>query len=367
MMLKIRNYKHGYHIASFAKSDKAFEDMKARGYSAVCLTDAELFFYPESWSVKLDVEEAAAFSGIEEYSILEFSDRGAYLYLDAGSADHTLFITNKCNSNCIMCPVSDPVRKNSEIETADTLLKIAGQIPCDTGHITITGGEPFMMKTDIFRLFDYLRRNLNQTEYLLLTNGRILADREYFTQFEASVPDKMLVGVPLHGYDAETHDRITRARGSFEQTMKGLKNLLSAHIKVEIRIVVSRLNLDFMDQIADFIARELKGVYTVKFMGLEMLGNARHNFSQVWVDYKESFPYMKEAVKKLVLQGFDVGIYNYPLCCVEKGYWPICEKSITDYKIRYLPQCDNCTKKDACGGMFAGTFRLMEGIVEAIK
>jgi hypothetical protein len=136
---------------------------------------------------------------------------------------------------------------------------------------------------------------------------------------------------------------------------------------VEIRIVVSKLNAEFIDKIVDLIVTELKGVYTIKFIGLEMLGNARRNIEQVWMSYTDSFKYMKFPIKKLVLNGFNVGIYNYPLCCVDKGYWSICEKSITDYKVKYLSECDACSKKDACGGMFSGTYRLMEGIVNAIK
>jgi hypothetical protein len=98
-------------------------------------------------------------------------------------------------------------------------------------------------------------------------------------------------------------------------------------------------------------------------MGLEMLGNAWHNRERVWVSYSDSAKYMEGAVRYLVTNGVDVGIYNYPLCCVDSGLWPLCKKSITDYKVRYLPVCEDCTKKDACGGMFSGTVRMMDGSI----
>lgn len=367
MMLKLNNYDRGYHIASFAKTDSALNDMKKRDYSIVCLNADSLLFYPEQWCVKLEEDEIDLFNKVGEYSILEFGKDGVYVYYDSTSIDNALFITNKCNSNCIMCPTSDIVRKNSGIESIDNLLKISSQIPNDAAHITITGGEPFLLKKDIYNLFSYLKSNLNEIEYLLLTNGRALADKEYFDLFKYNVPDNIIVGIPIHGYDNITHDGITRAKNSLQQTVKGIKNLLSVHIRVEIRIVVSKLNAKFIDKIVDLVVTELKGVYTVKFIGLEMLGNARRNINQVWMNYNDSFKYLRSPIKKLVLNGFNVGIYNYPLCCVDKGYWSMCEKSITDYKIRYLPECDACSKKDACGGMFSGTYRLMEGIVKAIK
>ena len=223
------------------------------------------------------------------------------------------------------------------------------------------------MKEDIFRLFAYLKERLNDVEYLLLTNGRALSNKAYFHEFVQTVPDNTLVGIPIHGYDANSHDYITRSPGSFDQTMKALKNLLSTHIRIEIRVVVSRLNLLYLDRIAELIIHRLKGVYTIKFIGLEMLGNARLNLESVWIDYRKSFRYMEKPIRNLIVHGFNVGIYNYPLCCVTKGFWPICEKSITDYKVRFLQECDICTKKDACGGLFSGTFRLMEGIVEPIQ
>ena len=367
MMLKLNNYDRGYHIASFAKTDSALNDMKKRDYSIVCLNADSLLFYPEQWCVKLEEDEIDLFNKVGEYSILEFGKDGVYVYYDSTSIDNALFITNKCNSNCVMCPTSDIVRKNSGIESIDNLLKISSQIPNDAAHITITGGEPFLLKKDIYKLFSYLKSNLNEIEYLLLTNGRALADKEYFDLFKYNVPDNIIVGIPIHGYDNITHDGITRAKNSLQQTVKGIKNLLSVHIRVEIRIVVSKLNAKFIDKIVDLVVTELKGVYTVKFIGLEMLGNARRNINQVWMNYNDSFKYLRSPIKKLVLNGFNVGIYNYPLCCVDKGYWSMCEKSITDDKIRYLPECDACSKKDACGGMFSGTYRLMEGIVKAIK
>jgi His-Xaa-Ser system radical SAM maturase HxsC len=367
MMLKFINYSNGYHIASFAKNEVIFNKMRTDGYSCFTVQNYKLIFFPEGWAVDLLEEENQALKEVEDYSIFEFNNGSAYVYYNAASVDNALFITNKCNSNCIMCPTSDIVRKNSGIEDINNLLKICSQMPSDASHITITGGEPFLIKKDIFILFKYLKDNLNEIDYLLLTNGRALSDREYASIFKETIPSKLIVGIPLHGYNPDTHDGITRAKGSFNQTMSGLKNILDSGTMIEIRIVVSRLNIGFIDKIADLIIKELKGIYIVRFIGLEMLGNARINLEEVWIDYKESFELIKESIKKLVMHGFNVGIYNYPLCCVDRSYWALCEKSITDYKIRYLEECDECSKKDACGGMFSGTFRLMKGKINAIK
>ena len=75
---------------------------------------------------------------------------------------------------------------------------------------------------------------------------------------------------------------------------------------------------------------------------------------------------MQKSIDKLVENGFDVGLYNFPLCSVESKYWAIYEKSISEYKIQYLPECNLCIEKNACGGIFQGTIRMLKGQINPI-
>lgn len=366
MVYKLNYHYDDHHIASLAKKQKTVDAMLAEGLKVVFLQDRCLSFLPEGWKIELDEKTMDAIGVKEEYSIFEFTQGSAYLAFDLSSNDPALFITNRCNSNCIMCPVSSSVRKHDSIISIETLLQICKQIPDDTYHITITGGEPFFLKKDIFKLFVYLKEKLNRIDYLLLTNGRAFADENYVNWFVDSIPSNILVGIPLHGYNAFIHDEITRTPGSFRQTISGLNNLLERRVDIELRIVVSKININALEKISLFIAENLKGIKCVKFIGLEMLGNAWKNREAVWVDYNKSAKPMEKAITILVMRGIDVGIYNYPLCCIDKQFWPLCAKSITNYKVTYLPECEKCSQKDACGGMFHGTYRLMEGKIAAI-
>lgn len=89
-----------------------------------------------------------------------------------------------------------------------------------------------------------------------------------------------------------------------------------------------------------------------------MTGNAAKNKNRVWISYPDAFRASKKAIDLLIGAGIDVELYNFPLCAVDKMYRSLCEKSISDYKIRYTERCEKCCQKDACGGMFAGTVRL---------
>ena len=81
----------------------------------------------------------------------------------------------------------------------------------------------------------------------------------------------------------------------------------------------------------------------------------------------EAFKAIELAIKKLLVAGIDVSLYNFPLCCVKKGYWTICEKSISKHKVRFLDECDNCVVKALCGGIFAGSINNVKGSIKAIK
>ena len=58
--------------------------------------------------------------------------------------DVCLFVTEKCNSNCIMCPMSLDSRKRGLSIAQEDWAGIVDLIPDNPAHITITGGEPFL-------------------------------------------------------------------------------------------------------------------------------------------------------------------------------------------------------------------------------
>jgi len=175
MIIKIKECDFQYHIASFTKNEDILKEMLDKNYTVAYLKDNNLTLYPMNKEIILTNEEKKQLSKVADYSIFEMTPGNIYIYYDASSLDNALFITNRCNSNCIMCPVSSIVRKNDPIENISTLLKISSQIPNDSAHITITGGEPFLLRKDIFTLFQFLKDHLNSVEYLLLTNARALS------------------------------------------------------------------------------------------------------------------------------------------------------------------------------------------------
>lgn len=281
--------------------------------------------------------------------------------------DCTIYTSSQCNSNCIMCPISEGQRRTEELENIDSLLEFLRYLPSDVEHITITGGEPFLLGRRIFDILLYLKQNISNAQVLLLTNGRIFADKSYAKQYTEARPKLCVPGIPIHGSTADRHDAITQAKGSFQQTVLGIRHLLNHGEYVEIRIVVSKLNQDDIGAIAEMIIEELPGVGSVKIMGLEMLGSAAMHCDQVWIDYDRAMQASEEAAEILLSHGIDVELYNFPLCVVKRKYWGIYRKSIDPYKIRFTDKCEQCEEKENCGGIFSGTIRLIDNVDPFVK
>lgn len=367
MEIKFLNYAGEFKIVSIALDEETKADLLDDNIDFLYVTESKLSLFPDEIELKLNIEIEAVFTKLNNYDVYEIWPNGTFRRIyDVSSIDNYFYVTGKCNSNCVMCPSSDYSRKNANEADIHNLIEIAKHIPTDTKHLTITGGEPFMAGKGIFEFISFLRDKYEETEFLILTNGRIFAVEEYAKLLRESIPRRCIIAIPIHGSCASTHDAITRAEGSFKQTIVGIKRLLALKIKVELRLVVCNLNLNDFDRLAELIIKELPTVEYISVMATEMTGNAFLNRNQVWVPYKKAFSSVERAIKRLIENGIDVKLYNFPLCTVKKEFWTLCEKSISPDKVRYAEICDTCLYKKACGGVFAGTFLLEKDELEAM-
>ena len=194
-----------------------------------------------------------------------------------------LMITTHCNSNCIMCPLSDYSRQTNEDGYIKWIKKLIETLPLDLSHICLTGGEPTLIGEDIFSIFDMLKEKYKTVDFQFLTNGRSMGNKAFCDKLVAHLPKNTLIGIPLHAADKDLHDSIAQINGGFGQSVQGIKNLLRRGQKIEIRVVVGLMNAHSLVELAEFIVRELRGVNCVTFMGLEMMGNAVKNMERVWI------------------------------------------------------------------------------------
>ena len=268
-----------------------------------------------------------------------------------------VYVTNQCNSNCIMCPDSVKLRTRPNVVTRENLLEQISEINPEAEHVDITGGEPTLLKEQLPELIEAVFRQAPDAEVLMLSNGRSFAAGGYTERFSAFAHRRLKIEIPIHGDCAELHDRIAGCPESFVQTRAGIHHLLEAGVEVGIRIVVSRLNYSRLNELIRFISREFPEIKYVNLMGMEVLGNAWKNREQVWIEFDEVKNSLQQAVEQCFACGIIPSLYNYPLCLFDRKYWYCYRNSISDYKIRYFEECEKCTEKSRCGGFFASTYR----------
>lgn len=293
--------------------------------------------------------------------VLEMRSDAQVVKLHDGSlAGACLFVTNHCNSNCVMCPDSDKARVRRldiEIEFLEDLLRL---LPTDLPHLDVTGGEPTLIRYELPRLLNQAFSHFEAVSVMLLTNGRAFADPQYAEAFRDFCGRELVIEIPLHGDNAGLHDWIAGCPESFCQTMNGIRNLLHAGCHVGIRIVVSKLNIACLERMIGLVSREFPEAAFVNLMGLEMLGNARLNREQVWVEFDEIKPVLERCAELCFRQGIEPRFYNFPLCLFEERFWSLYRKSISPHKVYFLDFCEGCALRDYCGGFFQSTASITE-------
>jgi AdoMet-dependent heme synthase len=155
----------------------------------------------------------------------------------------TIELTQRCNIRCKHCYNFDrdqpketvdctPELSREEILQLITDLREAGCL-----FLTLTGGEA-LLHPDLPAFLDHAA-SLNLAVQLL-TNGVLL--RPGVVGQLSSYPNLLRVCVSLYGADAEVHDGITQAPGSFERTWAGIHRLRAAGIAVRLKFVIMRDN-----------------------------------------------------------------------------------------------------------------------------
>lgn len=117
-------------------------------------------------------------------------------------------------------------------------------------------------------------------------------------------------------------------------------------------MVLHKLTIPRLAKLAEYIYRNLSFVEHVALMGLEFVGYTPRNIGELWIDPFDYQDELDRAVNTLARRGIAVSIYNHQLCVLKRALWPYAQKSISDWKNLYLPECEKCSAPDQCGGLF---------------
>ncbi|MFN8614056.1 MAG: His-Xaa-Ser system radical SAM maturase HxsC [Vulcanimicrobiota bacterium] len=313
------------------------------------------------------IAEVKSLKHIQDGNILLLTrSAGMVNTLYRSDSDHNvLFITDRCNSNCLMCsqpPIDHDDSGNLDVNAE--LIRLMNPVPKVLG---ITGGEPTLLRERFLDLLIQLREKMPDSWIHMLTNGRAFAWKDFTRQFAQARHPKMTLGIPLYSDLAPEHDYVVQARGAFDQTVMGIHQLARHQQSLEIRVVLHKQTCGRIGRLAQFIYRNMPFVNHVALMGLEMMGYVRRNYDLLWVDPSEYQDELEEAVEFLTTRGMNVSIYNHQLCLLRPSLWKFAKRSISDWKNIYLDECQRCSVRDQCGGLFKSAAELHSPHIKAIK
>jgi len=280
------------------------------------------------------------------------------------SNDNVIFVTSRCNINCIMCPQPADY---SEGNLLDMNLKLISLVDKSTEELALTGGEPTIVGDDLLRLILACKHFLPDTSLLLLTNGIAFSDYNYTHLFSSLRHPKITIGVSLYADNSIEHDFIVRSKDAFNEAVTGILNLASFGNQIEIRTVICSYTYKKLLRIAEFIYRNMTFVKHVAFMGLECIGRAKDNFKLLWVEPKEIVLPLGESIHYLIQRRMTVSIYNIPLCLLPENLWPYARQSISDWKVSYSSKCLVCKMRGRCSGLFSSGIEIYEKYLRPIE
>lgn len=230
-----------------------------------------------------------------------------------------------CNNNCLFCVQADSkqIGNRSFNELKKDLEE--GMLKGCKG-IVLTGGEP-TIREDIIKLVS-LCKKLGYKVIQIQSNGRRFC---YVNFCKKMVKAGMSQGAfALHGHTKELHDSLTRAEGSFKQTIQGIRNLIGLNIPVLMNTVVVKQNYKYLPKIANLLVK-LK-VNQMQFAFVHPMGNAWKNFDVVVPLISKAAEYMKKAMQIGIKNGIRVMSEALPFCLSE-GYEEYAAESIIPFTI----------------------------------
>jgi His-Xaa-Ser system radical SAM maturase HxsC len=275
----------------------------------------------------------------------------AHILFRESDAHHTVFLTNRCNSNCLMC--SQPPTPQNDSWLIDEAIQVANHMRMSPGLIGFTGGEPLLLGDSLKVVLTAFRDCHPETAIDLLTNGRLLSEQAFTALFPEESPKNITWMVPLYGHADFLHDFVVQSPGAFEQTLDGLLTLQNHHQPIQLRIVLIKPVLEVLPQLCAFIARNLPFVYEVALMGCEPIGFALANRDACEVDVRDWWNEIEAGIAHLHRIRLTVLLMNIPLCALPAHLHRYAHRSISDWKNAFADECKSCVANDQCTGLFA--------------
>jgi sulfatase maturation enzyme AslB (radical SAM superfamily) len=246
-----------------------------------------------------------------------------------------IFLGGPCNNNCIYCPADHKDLPQVDFSTIRNSLDQK-----ESDSVVLHGGEPTLRKDlpDIVNA----ARDKGFRRIKLLTNGRALSNTHYLGQVMNA--GCSLFEITLWGSNPNLHEYLSRAAGSFWETITGIENISAVpHDKfVCLRIPICKGNLSDLENIV-ITALNLgtnRIILSMQDPALSLQEVLPHIINSINISIFNRVWILTEGLPFCLMQGLEQHISE-----IYSGWETLYEKMYQHHK-----QCAECVYKELCPG-----------------
>lgn len=119
------------------------------------------------------------------------------------------------------------------------------------------------------------------------------------------------INISFHGHIKSIHENWTQAKGSFKETLAGIKNLTDSGCSVTINHILWKKNFFYLDKFLDFISS--LGVFKCVILNLNPIGRAEKNYRFLKVDLLDLL-FLNKVVLKWEDEFKQLTCEDFPFC-----------------------------------------------------
>ena len=284
-------------------------------------------------------------------------------------------LTMACGERCRFCnlPAEDHERVTLDDEEVERTLEafIAG----GERTLTISGGEPTMLRSRLLSLV--ARARAGGIPFVELQTNAVLIDGPYAAELAQAGLTSAFVSLLSH--DEAIHDQLMGREGTQHACLGGIDALLSAGVHVTLNPVITSAMQERLGDYIDFVAERLPGVRSISLSVVQPHGRAARD-RELMPDYTLLGPSVRDALGRARGHGIEV-INPYcglPLCV---GWEGAVERSVEAVEAlerrgaslagglgvdnrgdkRHGAVCRPCALRTRCGGAWHAYWELREG------
>jgi len=198
-------------------------------------------------------------------------------------------LTRMCNNHCVFC--LDKEAQNGSCIPLEEIKKdlIKGRKE-KIIRVVLSGGEP-TLHPQFFKITE-LAKNLGYQHIQVITNGRMFAYGDFLDlAVNAGVNE---ITFSIHGHNESLHDKQTRVKGSFRQSLTGLLNSLKIpNLIVNVDVVINKFNVKYLADILEYFIN--LGISEFDLLQVIPFGLAWDNKESVFYDIDKSLVYLRKA------------------------------------------------------------------------